>query len=164
MDITPQFVNAMELRSQAINAIIEDFKLFALWCDANDSQRELLIIEQVYLIAKRGQDMEKVIRDGKVAVLYSPGFGAGWFTWNTEHPGLLYDPAVVQWVEAGKPRGDELSELELYLEDKYHGMYIGSNMSDLGIAWLTIGTQFRITEYDGNEGIEIQKDVSWQVA
>jgi hypothetical protein len=108
--------------------------------------------------------MEKVIRDGKVAVLYSPGYGSGWFTWNTEHPGLLYDPAVVQWVEAGKPRGDELSELELYLEDKYHGMYIGSNMADLGITWLTIGTQFRVTEYDGNEGIEIQKDVSWQVA
>jgi hypothetical protein len=112
--------------------------------------------------------MEKVIRDGKVAVLYSPGFGSGWFTWNTEHPGLLYDTAVVQWVEAGKPRGDKLSELELYLKDKYHGMYvhmyIGSNMADLEIAWLTIGTQFRITEYDGNEGIEIQKDVSWQVA
>ena len=25
--------------------------------------------------------MEKVIRDGKVAVLYSPGYGAGWSTW-----------------------------------------------------------------------------------
>ena len=26
--------------------------------------------------------MDKVIRDGKVAVLYSPGFGAGWSTWS----------------------------------------------------------------------------------
>jgi hypothetical protein len=43
-------------------------------------------------------------------------------------------------------------------------MYVGSNMADLEIEWLPIGTQFRITEYDGNEGIEIQKDVSWQVA
>ena len=26
--------------------------------------------------------MEKVIRDGKVAVLYSPGYGAGWsYSW-----------------------------------------------------------------------------------
>ena len=25
-------------------------------------------------------NMEKVIRDGKVAVLYSPGYGAGWTT------------------------------------------------------------------------------------
>lgn len=29
--------------------------------------------------------MDKVIKDGKVAVLYSPGFGAGWFTWNNHH-------------------------------------------------------------------------------
>ena len=26
--------------------------------------------------------MKKVIRDGKVAVLYSPGYGASWYTWN----------------------------------------------------------------------------------
>ena len=108
--------------------------------------------------------MEKVVRDGKVAVLYSPGFGSGWFTWNTEHPGLLYDPAVVQWVETHLLARDERIDITLYLEDKYPGMYIGSNIEDLRIAWLPIGTQFRITEYDGSEGIEVQKDVSWQVA
>ena len=26
--------------------------------------------------------IEKVVRDGKVAVLVSPGYGAGWSTWN----------------------------------------------------------------------------------
>lgn len=108
--------------------------------------------------------MEKVVRDGKVAVLYSPGFGSGWFTWNEKHPGLLYDPAVVAWVEAGKPGGDERTELELYLEDKYPGMYIGSNMAELQIVWLPVNTFFRVTEYDGNEGIEVLKDVTWQVA
>ena len=30
--------------------------------------------------------MNKVIRDGKVAVLYSPGYGAGWYSWNWNHP------------------------------------------------------------------------------
>jgi len=108
--------------------------------------------------------MEKVVRDGKVAVLYSPGFGSGWFTWNEKHPGLLYDPAVVAWVKAGKPGGVELSELKLYLEDKYPEMYIGSNMADLEIAWLPVNTFFRVTEYDGNEGIEVLKEVTWQVA
>ena len=108
--------------------------------------------------------MEKVIRDGKVAVLYSPGFGSGWFTWNTEHPGLLYDPTVVAWLETHLLASSERTDITLYLEDKYPGMYIGSNLEDLRIAWLPIGTQFRVTEYDGNEGIEIQKDVSWQVA
>ena len=112
--------------------------------------------------------MDKVIRDGKVAVLYSPGFGSGWFTWNEKHPGLLYDPAVVAWVEADKPGGDELSELKLYLEDKYPRVYVhvyvGSNMAELQIEWLPVNTFFRVTEYDGFEEIEVLKDVTWQVA
>ena len=32
--------------------------------------------------SKQGVNMQKVIRDGKVAVLYSPGYGAGWYTWS----------------------------------------------------------------------------------
>lgn len=44
--------------------------------------------------------MEKVIRGGKVAVLYSPGFGAGWYSWNdTEHKELLFHPKLVEMVE-----------------------------------------------------------------
>ena len=108
--------------------------------------------------------MEKVVRDGKVAVLYSPGVGSGWYTWNTEHPGLLYDPTVVAWVEAGRPGRDQRDDLTLYLEDKYPGMYIGSNIEDLRVAWLPIGTQFRVTEYNGSEGIEVQQDLTWMVA
>lgn len=108
--------------------------------------------------------MEKVVRDGKVAVLYSPGVGSGWYTWNTEHPGLLYDPTVVAWVEAGQPGWDQRVALTQYLEDKYPGMHIGSNIYKLQVAWLPIGTQFRITEHDGSEGIEVQQDLTWQVA
>jgi hypothetical protein len=26
--------------------------------------------------------MNKLIRDGMVAVLYSPDYGSGWYTWN----------------------------------------------------------------------------------
>ena len=40
----------------------------------------------------------KVIRDGKVAVLYSPGFGAGWSTWNSHNPDLLFDSIIVDFV------------------------------------------------------------------
>ena len=42
--------------------------------------------------------MEKVIRDGLVAVLYAPGFGAGWFSWH-DIEDLVYDPVVVDMVE-----------------------------------------------------------------
>ena len=47
--------------------------------------------------------MEKVIRDGQVAVLYSPGYGAGWFTWHGVEE-LLFDPKVVDMLESGKDR------------------------------------------------------------
>ena len=43
--------------------------------------------------------MIKLVRDGMVAVLYSPGFGAGWYTWNQECTELMFDPAIVKLVE-----------------------------------------------------------------
>lgn len=106
--------------------------------------------------------MDKVIRDGNVAVLYSPGFGAGWSTWNTEHPAMLYDPTVVAWVESGKPK-DALARLEATLDEKYPRCYLGG-MRDLQIEWLPVNTFFQVTEYDGFEKIEVLKDVTWQVA
>ena len=47
---------------------------------------------------------ERVVRDGRVAVLVSPGFGAGWSTWADRElrERLLFDPEVVAWVEGGK--------------------------------------------------------------
>jgi hypothetical protein len=111
--------------------------------------------------------MEKVIRDGMVAVLYSPDFGAGWYTWNTEHPAILYDPTVVKWVMDGKPSGEARVRLEATLDEKYPGRYLGGprgGLGDLQIEWLPVNTFFRVTEYDGFEKIEVLKDVTWQVA
>ena len=46
--------------------------------------------------------MDKVIRDGKVAVLVSYGYGAGWSTWNSARSdSLLFDPDIVQMVLDG---------------------------------------------------------------
>ena len=108
-------------------------------------------------------ELEKVIKDGKVAVLFSPGFGSGWWTWNQDHDQLIYDPAVVEWVLAGKPLA--LREaIELMLKEKYKYVYIGSNLSNLEIKWLPLGTPFKITEYDGNESLAFDKEEDWHVA
>ena len=45
--------------------------------------------------------MDKVVRDGKVAVLISQGFGAGWYSWNSNEQ-LLFSPKIVEMVEQGK--------------------------------------------------------------
>ena len=102
--------------------------------------------------------MNKLIDNGKVAVLYSPGFGAGWSTWNQNMPELLFDPAIVTFVEK-----EQWAELNTYVTLKYPGIY-ESGMRDLAVAWLPVGTNFRIKEYDGAESIEVKDDIPWMTA
>ena len=102
--------------------------------------------------------MEKVIKDGRVAVLYSPDYGAGWYTWNTEHQDMLFDPTLVMFVEGG-----DLDKAEAYATLKWPEAYIGG-LRDLKVEWIPEGTAFKITEYDGNESIEIRDGNQWIVA
>ncbi len=103
----------------------------------------------------------RVIRDGKVAVLYSPDFGAGWSTWAGDNKlWALFAPAVVEWVESGKD-GDIDEIVKAELGDDY--LYTGGAYQ-LVIAWLPEGTKFIVNEYDGNESIQVQHDDYWEVA
>lgn len=105
--------------------------------------------------------MEKVIRDGKVAVLYSEGFGAGWSTWNTGLEGLVFHPKIVDMVLNGRQNeidGDWLAE---NLGEEYANVFCGG-VNDLTIEWLPIGTKFLITEYDGAESILITNDLVFE--
>lgn len=105
--------------------------------------------------------MEKVVRDGKVAVLISPGFGAGWSTWSGKEESqiLLFEPDVVAWVEGGK-KGEFPNLKEKYPGgDFYHG-----GVDELEIVWVPVGTKFRINEYDGSESIVVESDDYWIIA
>ena len=108
--------------------------------------------------------MNKVIRDGKVAILYSPGFGAGWYSWsgNKDHPPMLYDPTLVKWVESGKPKTD-WDRLCATLKEKYPDIYLGG-LKDLDIRWVPVDTRFYIDEYDGYETVVLEHEVQWEVA
>ena len=108
--------------------------------------------------------MSKVIRDGKVAVLYSPGFGAGWSTWayagdENYRNFMLFDPTLVAMVE----RGDSVGAIEAYVTSVYPNTYCGG-ADDLTIEWLPVGTAFRIHEYDGSESVDVRDDMYWNVA
>jgi hypothetical protein len=102
--------------------------------------------------------MEKVIRDGKVAILFSPGFGAGWYSWNQEHPEIVFDPMIVDCVEK-----KDMAKLETYIAMKYPEIYTGG-LDDLTVKWISEGTLFRIHEYDGSESIEVKEDLDWLIA
>lgn len=102
--------------------------------------------------------MDKFIINGKVAVLYSPGYGSGWYTWNQEFPELIFSPAIVRLVADKK-----FDELETYMELKYPEVFKGG-VRDLEIEWIPVGTEFRIHEYDGSESIELKEELNWLTA
>ena len=102
--------------------------------------------------------MMKLNENGNVAVLYSPGFGAGWYTWNTASPELIFDPTIVKFVEKEK-----WEELKVYVELKYPEIYTGG-MQDLKVEWIPEGTLFKINEYDGSESIELKENDNWILA
>jgi hypothetical protein len=105
--------------------------------------------------------MDKVIRDDKVAVIYSPGFGAGWSSWNTVYPNIIFDPRVVAWIENGKNVAEK-PDLEAYLEETYPEGYFSLHKTE--IAWIPVGTMFRIHEYDGSESIVYAENERWHTA
>ena len=103
--------------------------------------------------------MQKKIKDGMVAVLYSPYHGAGWYSWHGVEE-LLYDPKVVDMVlEKTSAQTIELYCDEVYGKDSYYG-----GADDLEVKWIPVGTHFRIHEYDGAETIEIREEIEWMVA
>ena len=102
--------------------------------------------------------MQKVIRDGLVAILYSPGHGAGWSTWGVPVEGVFH-PKLVNAVESGASAETiEGIAFNLFGDDYYGGA------GQLKIMWLSVGTQFEIDEYDGYESVITNEDVHWIVA
>jgi hypothetical protein len=92
--------------------------------------------------------MKKYIKDGKVAVLYSPDYGAGWYSWNSNNEELLFDKEIVEAVLADN------RELAAEIAKKKYDAYTGG-AKNLQIEWIDEGTQFEVEEYDGYESIHI---------
>ena len=105
----------------------------------------------------------KLERDGKVAVVYSPGYGAGWSTWNPDHAELLlFDSEIAQAVIDGDTaRAAEIAtaKTEAAGSEAYTG-----GADQLQVAWFCKGTRFRIDEYDGSESIVLLDRESYHVA
>ena len=112
-------------------------------------------------------------RDGKmikeigglehVGVLVSTGYGAGWYSWNCENTDCLFEPEIVHIVEAYK--GKELpqniiTEITTIAHRKWPDGYWGG-ADGLKVAWLPVGTQFTIDEFDGAENIQTIIDIHW---
>lgn len=100
------------------------------------------------------KEIEKYEKDGMVAVLVSPGFGAGWSTWSSPEDFLAMDKTLVQMAIDSK----SADEVEAYLNTKDLDIYMGG--WPVSVEWVPKGTPFRIDEYDGSESLVTTNDFS----
>ena len=96
-------------------------------------------------------------KDGKTAVLYSPGYGAGWSTWNGDEwrALLTMHREIVERVMADDREGAAKTAERLIREatgkpDEYVCVLGADNLK---IEWVVEGTRFEIEEYDGSESV-----------
>lgn len=107
--------------------------------------------------------MNKLERDGKVAVVISPGHGAGWSTWNDHkfREILCMDAEIAQAV-----LDENLKEVIRLVKEKCNNRVdvdLGE-VDTLRIEWLPKGERFEISEYDGHEEIVIYSDKIYMTA
>lgn len=102
--------------------------------------------------------------NGDVGFLYSPGYGAGWSTWNGDHEEIAYDKRVIEkFIEdpdlfhnykdvfgSYSPRPLDEFMRSLGYERGYYG-----GAEDLKLVFIPKGVMFRVHEYDGSESIVV---------
>lgn len=102
--------------------------------------------------------MKKYEKDGNVAVLYSIGYGSGWYSWHYVEE-LLYDPIIVNMIlESGETvvfSSNLIEEIKDYCLKTYdfHNYY---GIAGLTVGWVKKGDEFLISEYDGAETISLK--------
>lgn len=105
---------------------------------------------------------KRYYRNSNVAVLFSPGFGGGWSTWNPEFSSeeLIFDDTLVEMIV----HGDSIDKIESYVQDKWGpDIYLGG-LGDLTICWVPEHSEFRIEEYDGSESVILKDQYTWITA
>jgi len=101
--------------------------------------------------------MEKVTKNGKVAVLVSHGYGGGFYTWGAPVE-AIFDPILVDLIE-----NDKIQDAIDYVEKTYPDAYEGG-VGQLDIEWIPEGSKFIINEYDGSESLQLMNDTNWLTA
>ena len=103
--------------------------------------------------------VSKLIRNGRVAVLVSYGFGAGWYSWHHDQR-LLFEPTIVEMLE----KNVDPYEIEAYCEKMCGDEIYYGGVKGLSVVWVPVGMQFRIEEYDGAESLKMEQEVHWITA
>ena len=106
------------------------------------------------------ETIQKVIKDGKVAVVHSADYGNGLYSNFPDHHELLFSPALVEMIESG---GSDAVTPE-FIKNEFGldvtGKSWGGYVFKLQVTYLPIGTKFHIVNEDGKETIITEKDLT----
>lgn len=108
--------------------------------------------------------MEKVIKDGKVAVLVSNDWGSGFHTYGAPLE-AIFNPQLVELIE-----NKNYNEAMEFIKKTYpnvsrrHSFFSAYDITDLCVEWVEEGREFYITEYDGLESIVYKDEIKWITA
>lgn len=112
------------------------------------------------------QSLGYVIKDGQLmdghsrAVAISPGYGAGWSTWNDISPlNPLANLILLTMINKGD--ADEFRTLYERVNGDGSAEELYLSLDDVVIEWVPVDKQFRVTEYDGYESIEYRNTQPW---
>ena len=107
--------------------------------------------------------MKKYIKDGKVAVLYSPGLGWGWSTWRrcskVQKEAMIFSPELSKMVDESKTNLIYRNKVADMVKELFPGCYF----EGLSVAWIDRGEKFMIVDDDG-ERIVFPDDNQWMTA
>lgn len=93
-------------------------------------------------------------------ILYSPGYGAGWSSWNSGDVAkymLEYQPIISFLEDGGSMSSKKGQQLLMNLQDECKEKFNESYVCVIGADQLKVAEVFgrvRINEYDGYESIE----------
>ena len=105
--------------------------------------------------------MKMFKKDGRTAVLVSPGFGSGFSTWNSKSPEMAVDFDLVEAFLK-----EDMERFNYILEEKYNendSLYF-TGVENLRVEWVDEGKKFRVEEYDGSESVEVFDEEVWFIA
>ena len=100
-------------------------------------------------------NVKKLIRDGEVAVLISPGRGPHWGR-GALRKWLMFDHHLVKMVLRGQGR-----EAASVASAKTGLWFDGS---DVTVAWVPVGSRFAVMNDNGAEYIVMKDEIEWEVA
>lgn len=104
--------------------------------------------------------MEKLIRDGNVAVITGSGYGENWGT-HVGGSGLndaLFSPRLVQAILGETNESVRSVARELFPQLCEFGA------PELVVEWVPVGVRFFILEEDGKETLWREDEIPWQTA